>query len=59
MEHTQNMTAVPQDTDVQPYLGRGANGGLPFCPADSSFTFDNSYNLNSLQQVPTWGKISR
>ena len=53
LEHTQNLTATPQDSDIQPYLGRGSGGGLPFCPADSSFTFDNSYILNSLQSVPT------
>src|SRR5580700_7065667 len=48
LENTQNLTAVPVDSQIQPYLGRGSGGGLPWCPADSSFTFDNSYNLNSL-----------
>jgi prepilin-type N-terminal cleavage/methylation domain-containing protein len=53
LENTQNLTAVPVATQIQPYMGRGSGGGLPFCPADSSFTFGNSYQLNSLQQVPT------
>jgi len=53
LEHTQNLTATPLDSDIQPYMGRGSGGGLPFCPADSSFTFDNSYILNNLQAVPT------
>ena len=30
-------------TDLQPYLGRGANGTLPYCPEDSSTSFDHSY----------------
>jgi prepilin-type N-terminal cleavage/methylation domain-containing protein len=53
LENTQVLTATPTATEIQPYLGRGTSGGLPFCPADSSFTFGNSYQLNSLQQVPT------
>jgi prepilin-type N-terminal cleavage/methylation domain-containing protein len=53
LEHTEVLTSTPGDTDVQPYLGRGTAGGLPFCPADASFNFDSSYSLNSLQQVPT------
>jgi prepilin-type N-terminal cleavage/methylation domain-containing protein len=52
LEHTQNLSATPLDSDIQPYLGRGV-GNLPFCPADSSFTFDNSYNVNNLQSVPS------
>jgi prepilin-type N-terminal cleavage/methylation domain-containing protein len=30
-------------TEIQPYLGRGANGTLPYCPEDSSTSFDHSY----------------
>ena len=58
LQNTQNLTATPQDSDIQPYLGRGSGGGLPFCPADSSFSFDNSYSLNNLQQVPTCKIVS-
>ncbi len=58
LENTQNLTATPQATDVQPFLGRGSDGGLPFCPADSSFNFANSYNLNNLQSVPTCKIVS-
>jgi prepilin-type N-terminal cleavage/methylation domain-containing protein len=53
LEHNLQPSAVPQDTDVQPYLGRGSSGLLPSCPADSSASFDTSYSLNSLQTVPT------
>jgi prepilin-type N-terminal cleavage/methylation domain-containing protein len=53
LEHNLKPTATPQDTDIQPYLGRSTNGQLPFCPADSTQTFDNSYSLNTLQTPPT------
>ena len=53
LEHNLQPSATPQDSDVQPYLGRGGNGQLPFCPADSTALFDNSYILNNLQNPPT------
>ena len=46
-------TAVPQDTDIQGYLGRGVNGSLPFCPVDPALGFDTSYSVNNLSQAPT------
>jgi prepilin-type N-terminal cleavage/methylation domain-containing protein len=58
LENTQVLTATPVDSQVQPYLGRGSGGGLPWCPADSTFNFDNSYSLNSLQTVPTCKIVS-
>src|SRR5271154_1980993 len=36
-------TATPVDSNLQPYMGRGSNGGLPTCPLDSTSTFDTSY----------------
>src|SRR6476660_6364399 len=39
LEHYVPPTTVPQTSDIQPYLGRGTNGGLPICPADSAATF--------------------
>jgi prepilin-type N-terminal cleavage/methylation domain-containing protein len=42
-QHKQN-TDTPQDTDLQPYMGRGSAGELPTCPNDSSQTFDTSYS---------------
>jgi prepilin-type N-terminal cleavage/methylation domain-containing protein len=53
LEHNIQSATVPQDTDIQPYLGRGSGGLLPFCPADSSSTFDTSYSLNNLQTTPS------
>jgi prepilin-type N-terminal cleavage/methylation domain-containing protein len=45
--------ATPNDSDIQPYLGRGVTGGLPYCPADSNQSFDTSYSANNLQIAPT------
>src|SRR5271165_7005164 len=36
LEQHQGSTATPAATDIQPYLGHGAAGELPTCPADSS-----------------------
>jgi prepilin-type N-terminal cleavage/methylation domain-containing protein len=58
LEKSLDPSATPGATDIQPYLGRGSNGTLPFCPADSSFTFSNSYQLNNLQQAPTCQIVS-
>lgn len=58
LENSYNPTAQPQASDVQPYLGRGSNGGLPYCPADPTFTFSNSYILNNLQVAPTCNIVS-
>jgi prepilin-type N-terminal cleavage/methylation domain-containing protein len=44
-------TAVPQGSDVQPYLGRG-NGVLPYCPLDTTATFTTSYSLLDCQTRP-------
>jgi prepilin-type N-terminal cleavage/methylation domain-containing protein len=52
LEHNLQPSATPHDSDVQPYLGRGNNGQLPFCPTDSTALFDNSYQLNDLQTPP-------
>src|SRR5579871_4201736 len=53
LEHYVPPATVPGTTDVQPYLGRGSNGQLPFCPADSGQNFTSSYNLNNLQTPPS------
>ena len=51
LEKGQLSTAVPQGTDIQPYLGRG-NGVLPVCPIDPNLSFDTSYNLLDCQTRP-------
>jgi prepilin-type N-terminal cleavage/methylation domain-containing protein len=52
LENHLNPSAVPHDSDIQPYLGRG-NGFLPACPSDTSQSFDTSYSANDLQTQPT------
>jgi prepilin-type N-terminal cleavage/methylation domain-containing protein len=52
LEHYIAPSAVPVDSDIQPYLGRSGNT-LPVCPSDSSGGFDTSYTLNNLQTPPT------
>ena len=52
LENKAISTATPGDTDIQPYLGRGGNGNLPVCPADSSNGFDTSYTINDVSTAP-------
>jgi prepilin-type N-terminal cleavage/methylation domain-containing protein len=52
LELKQTGAATPGDTDIQPYMGRGNNGTLPSCPADSTGQFDSSYTINNIQTAP-------
>lgn len=52
LEQRKQTTDTPAATDLQPYLGHGAGGELPYCPADSSLSFTNSY-LSLLGNVGT------
>jgi prepilin-type N-terminal cleavage/methylation domain-containing protein len=58
LEHQAVSTAQPAATDIQPYMGRGSAGSLPFCPADSSQSFTNSYSLGTVQIAPTCQIVS-
>jgi prepilin-type N-terminal cleavage/methylation domain-containing protein len=53
LEQHQASTATPQATDIQPYLGHGAAGELPYCPSDTTSTFAASYVINSVGVKPT------
>ncbi|HZV34248.1 MAG TPA: prepilin-type N-terminal cleavage/methylation domain-containing protein [Verrucomicrobiae bacterium] len=53
LDNRASYTYTPVDVQIQPYMGRGANGSLPFCPADVSGTFATSYSINDLQSPPT------
>jgi len=48
-----NQTATPASSDIQPFLGRGANGTLPSCPSDSTSSFITSYTVGILSSAPT------
>ena len=53
LENKVSATASPTSSDIQPYLGRGNNGTLLTCPADSAITFATSYSINNVQTAPT------
>lgn len=44
-------TQVTSDK-IQPYLGRGSSGTLPWCPLDSSKTFTASYTIANASTAP-------
>jgi prepilin-type N-terminal cleavage/methylation domain-containing protein len=48
-----SQTGSPASSDIQPFLGRGNNGTLPSCPADSTSTFGNSYIVGNVSVAPT------
>jgi prepilin-type N-terminal cleavage/methylation domain-containing protein len=52
LELKQAATASPAGTDIQPYLGRGTSGTLPYCPLDSTKTFSTSYTPGNIQTAP-------
>jgi prepilin-type N-terminal cleavage/methylation domain-containing protein len=39
--------------DIQPYLGRGAGGALPWCPEDSAKAFTSSYTVATVADAPS------
>lgn len=47
------LTTTPTIADIQPYLGHGAAGTQPTCPADAQNTFGTSYLINDIQSIPT------
>ena len=52
-EHHKQLTDIPTRNDIQPYIGRGPSGALPFCPDDPKQTFDTSYSINNMVTKPT------
>ncbi|MDB6018835.1 MAG: type secretion system protein [Pedosphaera sp.] len=52
LENKAAASATVDVTDIQPYLGRGAAGTQPTCPADSSATFATSYTMGTLAVAP-------
>jgi prepilin-type N-terminal cleavage/methylation domain-containing protein len=53
LEQRQQNSSTPAGTDLQPYLGRGANGELPSCPVDPQNAFGSSYTANNVATKPT------
>jgi prepilin-type N-terminal cleavage/methylation domain-containing protein len=52
LEQKKQTTDTPGGSDLQPYLGRGANGELPTCPVDTANTFATSYSPNNVGTPP-------
>jgi prepilin-type N-terminal cleavage/methylation domain-containing protein len=52
LEKGEQSAAVPVDSDLQPYLGRGTAGELPYCPVDTTQVFDTSYSPNNVGTKP-------
>jgi prepilin-type N-terminal cleavage/methylation domain-containing protein len=52
MEQGKTSTDTPAGSDIQPYVGRGSSGGLPFCPNDGAQTFATSYSPNNVGTKP-------
>jgi len=52
-QHAASTTKVAL-TDIQPYLGRGANGstGNLYCPSDTSLGFATSYTIVDVATAP-------
>ena len=52
LEYAMPATARPGINEIQPYLGRGSNGSMPVCPADSQQSYSTSYRANNLLTPP-------
>jgi prepilin-type N-terminal cleavage/methylation domain-containing protein len=53
LETGQQSSAVPVDSNLQAYLGRGTGGELPYCPVDTTQVFDTSYDPQNVGTKPT------
>ena len=52
LEQKKQSSDSPAGTDLQPYLGRGANGELPACPVDPQNGFGTSYTQGIVGTPP-------
>jgi prepilin-type N-terminal cleavage/methylation domain-containing protein len=52
LEKGHGPTDTVQSTDIQPYMGRGTSGTLPWCPLDSTKTFLTSYSIVNSSTLP-------
>jgi prepilin-type N-terminal cleavage/methylation domain-containing protein len=52
LEQKKQSSDTPAGSDLQPYLGRGANGELPSCPVDPLNGFATSYTANNVGTPP-------
>jgi competence protein ComGC len=53
LEHNiTDSNVIPSVADLQPYMRRGTNGTLPYCPLDKTKSFTSSYLVNDLKSPP-------
>ena len=54
MENGKTINDTPVDADIQPYLGRNANGSLAsvVCPLNVGGSFDDSYTIGNMSTPP-------
>ena len=57
METGQQTTAAVTGAAIQPYLGRGTTGELPWCPNDSAQAFASSYTVSTVGSKPVCQKV--
>jgi prepilin-type N-terminal cleavage/methylation domain-containing protein len=57
LENKAAPTASPQDTDIQPYMGRGTNGSPVTCPLSSQTNMTASYTIGDLQTAPVCANV--
>ena len=50
---TATATVAADGSGIQPYLGHGAGGTLPYCPEDSAKGFTTSYAVTTVGATPT------
>jgi type II secretory pathway pseudopilin PulG len=53
IEHNMPTDKTPLTSEIQPYMGRGSGGMLPYCPQDEAKSFSTSYVINDLSTPPT------
>jgi prepilin-type N-terminal cleavage/methylation domain-containing protein len=56
LEKGKGPTDVVAGTDIQPYMGRGTAGTLPWCPLDSTHVFLTSYTIKDASTIPVCNK---
>ena len=57
LETHQVGAAAPSSGDIQPYLGRGATGTYPLCPAAGTYTIDVVSNAPSCSLKVSAGHV--
>jgi len=52
LEMKKDSTCIPTVSELQPYMGRGSAGILPWCPQDKNKAFQTSYTVGMVKTNP-------